>query len=101
MKLNQTIAKHEQLMQELTIRIENMDLEIKALLSELNVTPEQLTSFLSRQENFTPENWNELQKQKERFDAQWDAELSNIPDPRKVQKTQKDRYIPVHWLFVK
>lgn len=100
-RLEQTLAKNDLLMQELIIRLDSLDREIKALLAELNITPEKLTAFISNKENFTDDNWTELQKQRKLLDEKLNKELSNIRDPRKVKKTQMDRHVQNHWLFVK
>jgi len=100
-KQEQDITKNETAVQQLAIRIDALDREIKTLLAELNVTPEQLTVFVSKEENFTSENWQELHKQRKMLDEKLSKEIANIRDPRKVKKAQETRNVQRHWLFVK
>lgn len=100
-QLEQTISKHDLLMQELMIRIDGLDREIKALLTELKVSPEKVAAFVENPENFTEQNWQELQVQRKLLDEKLSCEISNIRDPRKTQKNQNDRHVQRHWLFVK
>jgi len=101
LKLEQDITKNDLSAQQLMIRIDSLDREIKGLLSELNISPEKLSTFVANQENFTEENWQELQKQRQLLDEKLNKELSNVRDPRKVKKNHEDRNIQRHWLFVR
>lgn len=100
-KLEQDVIKNEIAVQQLLIHIDGLDREIKTLLSELNVTPAQLSAFISKEDNFTPENWQELHNQRKLLDEKLAKELNNVRDPRKVKKAQEDRNVQRHWLFVK
>jgi hypothetical protein len=100
-KIEQDIKKNHQAVQELMIHIDSLDREIKALLSELKITPEQLSHFVNREENFTPENWEQLNTQRKLLDEKLKSELQHVRDPRKVKKAQEDRNVQRHWLFVK
>ena len=71
------------------------------MLQEFNVTPEQLTQFVEKQENFTPENWDQLQAQKKELDQKLDRELKNIKNPLKTKKSYKSKVIDNRWLYVK
>ncbi len=99
--LEQLLAKQDHATQELLIRMDVLDREVKGLMSELNVTPEQLTQFVENADNFTPENWEELQKQRQALDDKLQRELENVRDPSKAKKRQADRHVAPHWLFVK
>ena len=101
LKVEQDIKRNELIFQQLMIHVDSLDREIKSLLSELKVTPEQLTAFVSNEENFTQENWQELQNQRKLLDEKLKTEITNIRDPRKVKKAQEDRNVQRHWLFVK
>lgn len=99
--LEQLIVKNDLSFQELLIRIDGLDREVKNLLKELDVTPEQLSAFIANPDNFTEQNWEELQKQRTSLDEKLALEKNNIRDPLKVRKTQEERHIARHWLFVK
>jgi len=86
---------------ELTIRNENLDRETKALLEELKVSPEQLTTFIEDKENFTEENWKELQIEREKLEQKLQTEIKSIRNPLEVKKAYSERKVDQHWLFVK
>lgn len=100
-KLEQDILKNHLAFQELLIQMDGMNEEIGLLLTELNVTRNQLQQYLSNPHNFTEENWQELQKQRKLLDDKLSREIDNVRDPRKAKKSQNERNIQQHWLFVK
>ena len=100
-KLEQDIHKHKQLLNELLIRSEALDKEIHTLFEELEIKPQQITTFISDSNNFTPENWEELQKQRQQLNEKLKQELENIPDPQKSKKALAERNIDPRWLFVR
>ena len=100
-KLEQNIAKTNVSIQQLLIHMEGLDREIKELLSELQVTPQQLSAFVGNEQNFTQENWVELQKQRKSLDEKLNTSLLNVKDLRKTTKAHKERHVQNHWLFVK
>ena len=100
--LEQQSAKHELSMQELMIRIDSLDREVKTLLDELQITPEQVSHFVSSATNFTSENWEELQNQRKLLDEKLAMELSNIKNPTKTKEAlQSQKNVARHWIFVR
>lgn len=99
--LEQKITKNDLSIQELLIRIDVLDREIKTLLDELNVTPEQVSTFVSNKDYFTEDNWEELQSQRKQLDEKLALQKSSIRDPLKAKKAQAERNVGHHWLFVK
>lgn len=96
------ILKNDLSLQELLIRIDSLDREVKKLLEELNITPEQVSQFVSLKDNFTQENWEQLQQQRKMLDEKLDLELRSIRDPQKTKNTfQENKNIARHWIFVK
>lgn len=93
--------KNENAIQELTIRIETLDRDVKELLSELNVTPEQLTAYIGNKDNFSEENWQTLLDQRKALDEKLLRELLNISNPKKTQEKRKQMNVQPHWLFVR
>jgi chromosome segregation ATPase len=100
-KLEQNIAKTNISIQQLMIHMEGLDREIQELLGELHVTPQQLSVFIENEQNFTQENWSELQQQRKILDEKLMTFLSNVKDLRKTTKAHKERHVQNHWLFVK
>lgn len=99
--LEQGTKKNDTLLRQLLIRVDALDREIKMLLDELKITPEQVSTFLENPENFTPENWEELQTERKALDDKLKRELDNIRNPSKTKKAQTDRHVAPHWLYVK
>lgn len=95
------MQKNALAIQELNIRIEALDRDIKALLNELNVSPQQLSIFLENQNNFSGENWQTITEQRKALDEKLLRELMNISNPKKTQKTFKQRHVQSHWIYVR
>ncbi len=100
-KIDQDIAKNERAFQQLLIHMEGLNKEIDLFLQELKLTPEQLNVYLSNPQNFTEDNWQELQKQRQLLEEKLIRDLKNIRDPRKVEKAQQTRNVQKHWLYVR
>lgn len=86
---------------ELEIRNHKLDRDTLDLLKELKVTPEQLSLFLKESENFTKLDWEKMQNEREKIDQKLQTELKSFRNPLKSQKTQQERNINNHWLFVR
>ncbi|MEI8125996.1 MAG: hypothetical protein WCG42_09590 [Parachlamydiaceae bacterium] len=95
------IEKNNILIEELSIKIDALDRDVENLLNELEVSPEQLTTFLNDQNNFTPNNWSELLNQRKTLNEKLLRSLANIANPKKAKKSHTDRNIPSHWIFVR
>lgn len=100
-ELEKKLKKLEKSYNELQIQFENQNKQITDFLGELNVTSDQISTFLSKKENFSDKNWDEIQKIKKSLDEKLLRELANISNPTKRSKTYSERNIPQHWLFVR
>lgn len=87
--------------EELTIRQEALNREVAKLLKELEVRPEQLTTFVSNKDNFTEENWQQLQEARKKLDEKLSRDLNSIRNPKETKKTYQERHVDRHWLFVR
>ena len=87
--------------EELAIRIETLNRDVDALLSELQVNPAQLTAFLNNKDNFTEENWETLQQQRKVLDEKLLTQLAHVSNPLNTKKAYADRNVQRHWLFVR
>lgn len=96
-----TQNNQDKLMNELEIRNETLDEQVKAFFAELNLTPQQLHAFVDNPDNFSKENWEAMQQQKQKLDAKLQLDLQNIRDPLKTKKTYANRKVDQHWLFVR
>lgn len=99
--LEEQIKKQEKRVQEIVIRMENLDRELDELFVDLKVTPEQLDTFISDKNNFTDENWEQLQNLRKVLEEKLQRELDNIRDPLKIKQTYSDRNVGRHWIFVR
>lgn len=95
------IKKNAQAIEELSIRIETLNRDVDTLLKELNVSPTQLTTFLSNSNNFTEDNWNALTAERKALDEKLLRELLNVSNPVKTKKTYAERHVQPHWLYVR
>lgn len=100
-KSEQQIQTRASKIQALQLQLENLDRQMEELLGELRVSPEQLSAFISKKENFTEENWAELVSQKKRLDDKLQRELDNIRNPLKTKRNYKSLHVQRHWLHVK
>jgi len=100
-ELEKRLQKNALAIEELAIRIEAHNRQIDELLNTLNVSPEQLSTFIEKKEHFTAENWKALQELDQALEEKLKRELDNIHNPLKTKKTQAERNIQPHWLFVR
>lgn len=95
------IEKTNIAIKKLSIDIENIMRNNDALFRDLNVTPAQVSTFISNKDYFTEDNWKTIVEQKHQLEEKLKRELANIRNPQKVKKTQAERAAPRHWLFVR
>ena len=99
--LEKKIEQNELAIQQLTLRVENLDRLANEMLEELDVSTEQINKFLNDKDNFCDENWEEILKQRKEFEAKLKKELDNIRNPLAAKKAFKDLRVERHWLFVR
>jgi len=87
---------------ELLILSENLDNNYQKLLSELAVSEDQISGFLSNPVNFTEEEWSELESEKQKMQEMLEVQLSHLQDPKAMKKKYSERKrIKNNWLFVR
>lgn len=102
MALENKIQQNQSKIESLEIQLEGLTREEEKLLSELKVSSEQLVSFISKKENFTEENWEELNKQLKQMDEKLHRELENVRNPLKTKRAYSSlNGVQSHWLYVK
>lgn len=99
--IEEKLNMNEKKLREMSIRLEKLDRDIANFLHEMEVTPEQLTAFISKKEHFTEGNWEELQKHKKQLDEKLEVELKNVRNPLKAKKALASLNVNRHWLYVK
>jgi hypothetical protein len=86
---------------ELEIQNDNLNLSFAAFLRDLKLTTEQIDCFVNNPDNFSKENWEELQRQKQQLDEKLKLALDNIRNPLKNKKAYAHRKVDQHWLYVR
>lgn len=99
--LENKIQQYSTKIEELEIRLESLLREEEKLLHDLQITREQLSVFVSNPENFTAENWAELNDQQKKMNEKLHRELENIRNPIKTKKAYDSLHVQSHWLYVK
>lgn len=86
---------------EIKIQLEKMDAEYENFLN--NFGPFLPSSEdLKNEENFTPQEWEELQKEKSQLEDLLNLELSQLKNPEETEKTRKEQgEISPHWLYIR
>lgn len=100
-QLEAHIQKNALAIEELSIRIEALNRDVSELLNQLNVSSDQLTTFIEKKENFSEENWNTLLEQRKALDEKLLRELLNVTNPKKTKEAYKKMLVQPHWLFVR
>lgn len=100
-ELEKKIQTNEIAIKKLSIDIDNIRRHNDELFADLNVTPQQISAFISNKDHFTPENWESLHHQKKQLDEKLTRELANIRNPGTIKKNQNDRANAHQWLFVR
>lgn len=95
------IQKNDLAIKELAIRIEALDRDVNDLLTQLSVSPDQLTTFIENQENFSDNNWKSLLEKRKALDEKLLKELLNVSNPKKRKEALKSLQVQPHWLFVR
>lgn len=99
--LDEKITENEKKIKDLKNRLESINFQSDSFFEELEVTEEQLSSFISDENNFTKENWDQLQKEKKKLDDKLNVELANIKNPLKSKKNLASLHVAQHWLHVR
>lgn len=100
--IDNKIADTERKINEMLLRTEQLDREIKELLAELQVTPQQLTALVSSKEHFTDKNWEQLLEQRQKLDEKLQQDLAQIRNPKlQKQKLQSLKDISSTWIAVR
>jgi hypothetical protein len=101
-KLEQRIEKMDLKLQELGIDLEYLDENFNQVLSNLNITSEELYTYIEDPKNFSPETQKKFEKERMQLDEKLNLALKNVKDPLKTKKTfSEKKEVQSHWLFVR
>ena len=97
--------KHEKISKAidlLSIEIDGLLQETDRLFQELQITPEQLNSFMEKKkDNISDHDWQRLIKEKEALDIKLERTLANIQNPNTTKQKLSDLHKMRHCLFVR
>ena len=100
--LEKKVEKNKKALDALSIQNASLDQDVEGLFKELKVTPEQISTFVKNEKNFTPDNWEFLQKEQKRQDEKLLLSLAQVSNPKNVKnKRAQQSIIQQHWLFVR
>jgi len=92
----------QQKINELLILSENLNNNYQKILEQLDLSDQQLTSFVENPENFSEKEWEDLEAEKKKMQEMLDLQMSHLQDPKKVQKKYSQRKrVKSNWLFVR
>ena len=97
----QQIELNEKKLLDLEAQNELLQQEVQKLYAELKLTPDQLNAFVSNSANFSAEDWQEIQNQRQQMDDKLQLDLGNINNPLKTKKAYSTRRVESNWLFVR
>lgn len=95
------IEKTEKKIKELEFSNQKLDSDIKEFLEELNVTPDQLTTFCTDSSNFNEKNWKELKNTQEDLEATLETAINSAHNPLETKKKLSEQIIANRWIYVK
>lgn len=95
------INRSEKKINALAVQLEHLDREVDELFRLMEITHEQLTAFVEKEEHFTKDNWAELRQQKLKLEERLNRSLNNIRNPLKTKRAYANLHIANHWLYVK
>lgn len=92
---------NEKKIKELTIKADALNKEIENFYSEIAICPKKLADFSRKEENFFPEAWKELEKQRAMLDEKLSMQIKDIRNPLEAKGRYEDRNIARHWIPVR
>lgn len=102
MVLRQKIDETNQKMTKLSQEFEQLNREYEELFGCLEINPDELADKVANQDNYSPQEWEELQSERKKLDEKLTLDLSNIPNLSKTKKNRKQLgSIERHWIFVR
>jgi hypothetical protein len=104
MKLNSEdneLIQNEKKIEELAIKLDNLDRETAALFEELGISPQEISEFIESRDNFSDQEWELIQNQKTIAEKNLQVDLTSLKDPRKTKKAYKSLNIQPNWIPVR
>ena len=92
----------ERRIKELIIRMEKLDLDIDQFFLENNIDPGAVSRQVTNKNNYSENEWEEVQKIHKNLDEKFNIKIRSIPNPEKLRETYKKQFvIQPHWIYVR
>lgn len=89
-------------LKELEARSEELKTHINKIFEEVGITPEELNAMLQKSENFSPDEWNAIQKQTKEVENRLNEEKDHTGKFSHSSQSRKElSELQRHWIFVK
>lgn len=96
------MSELENKLRHIEIDLDANERESNELLSQLDLTQEEIGRYLENPEHFQPEEWQFIQDQKQELEEKLSKALSQVKAPADVAKSRaSQRFIQRDWLFVR
>ena len=97
-----SFLQNQQRLNEFKMKWECLQEEFHQFLKEIELTPEQLNTFIENEEHFPPAIREEMEQAKKKLDEKLELELNHLSCPLE-KKTSLETQAPIqkHWLFVR
>lgn len=96
--LEDQIEANEKLLNELECRDESLRKEFATVFAEFDVTPDEVCDYISTRENFSDEEWADIQVQREAMEKALADRLKQVHDVRSSRKARANLRMDQHWL---
>ncbi|MBA3957358.1 MAG: hypothetical protein H0X51_03040 [Parachlamydiaceae bacterium] len=101
-KTESLILQNQNKINQLQIHLDNQAREEDQFLKDLNISLEQLSTFIENSSNFTEENWQQLNQHKQLLNDKLKARLETIRNPKDVKRNYASlQGIDRHWIHVR
>jgi hypothetical protein len=87
--------------QELEILLEALTNQTSELFENEGIDPNKLSAYLHDSKNFSPQEWNQIQEEKNKIEFQLQRLFQNSSNPKKAKKTRDDLKNSQHWIPIR
>lgn len=95
---DEDIKRFEDSVSKMNGLVDSMYQQYYDMCKELGIAPEQLEQFLNDSDNFTPQQWQEMQQQKKQLEEDFERTLANVSTPEEKQQKYKELQQRMHWI---
>ena len=92
---------NERKLNEIKLRYEQISRDIEQLFKEFDISPEDISTYVSNPDNFSPRTWAEFEKRTKALEERLESDLKTIRDVDQAKKSFEDKHISKNWIFCK